>query len=696
MLTYMLLLLRDLFSVAVPIVKRSLPLIVFIYNITEDGTFTVDDLSNIQKVTASIFSDMYSFFFAMHPEALFQSVEITNNKDLGFDAVKYNVDVYFYDQGQVPDVSQIQEVAVEMFAQGAHYLDVYLKAVAMFGTGPFVTTESVTLISDDPTLQAYLREAQANLDSTSGDNGNATSAQEAKEQGQSGDVGAGNSSSTSLKNSDSSTNIISGPSDSNVAKIVSPVVVGTALILVFVLFAVHRNKSNSAPTFRKDQNLMKHKDDDDVESATYSRCTYNTYRTGAFSDEGVSHYTKQKAAQDRILDDLDEVSLGSSSTATRASGENRNRSVAKEEADDVIVSIGASPISADAFYGTKKKTMLYDDNLKPEWAARSSAVASSSRHDEYTENMDTTTKPEWALRSVLKKEPSSPVPLHAVKKSATSTLKVVQKLKQETDSKVAHDDPSLATNKPSDTSSCKSMKVPPPEKKFISASPRLVQSEQEIDDVEMSSKKNGVPESSEFAKIVSSQSLVLPNSPMSDSDSESNAPDTECCTVLDRSDSINGNLALPELNEVAENVGLAPKEVSDGKLTSSYTSHEPKSVSDDDGDSTLMVDNSSFAHAVKDQLEGSDVEDKEDDSSKPAWLKMKPTCAAPDSALQNTPIPSPVVDYTLDNRPAWTKAELRKSTGRSNATTTVSKVEQSPEPEWMIKFKQMGLDKESK
>jgi hypothetical protein len=112
-------------------------------------------------------------------------------------------------------------------------------------------------------------------------------------------------------------------------KALPPIGALAGLLLLGGVVAFRHKRKNPYPTFDRDENLMKHTRDVDVESQT---CASTAYRTTYFADDGeqsttsvYQEFARKKLGQDfekefsKVMDELEEVSLCSRSATSRTS-----------------------------------------------------------------------------------------------------------------------------------------------------------------------------------------------------------------------------------------------------------------------------------------------------------------------------------------------------------------------------------------
>lgn len=329
------------------VTKRTLSLAAFEYTVTSTNKPSDADYKELISITDSVFRDMYLSFFTSIPNVAFGSSEITTYTALEPYLVQFDVNLYFEGAATVPDLGQLEEVARQELAQGASYNDIYLQRMKTLASNIFSTTTSVIYISEKADLTAAMKI-----------NGTVT-------------VTPG-STSQSVSTGGSTDN------NNSVTKIVSPIAAFAGLLLLGGLLANRFKRNRAEPTMDKNVNLMKHvRDGDDVESGTVSG---NTYRTGAFTDDGTlgsigafEDFRRQKTSKklqkelEKVMDDLEEVSLGDDCGST-SSGNSDGTMVAYPK------SVMSEALKA-------KKIKKHDESVKPDWASRSASKTFESKEE---------------------------------------------------------------------------------------------------------------------------------------------------------------------------------------------------------------------------------------------------------------------------------------------------------------------------
>jgi hypothetical protein len=167
------------------------------------------------------------------------------------------------------------------------------------------------------------------------------------------------------------------------------------LLLIGGVWLSRRHKSDNRCD--EDENLMKHTCEGfDVETGTVGG---HTYRTDAFTEdegtldesidireENLRNRTSQNHAKEmiKVINELEEVSLnddGASTTSVSSGSHSRENSY-----DEHLIEAARAAMTADAFRPDKAK--VYDNSVKPEWAARSYVNSDSGTNDTTNEPLD--------------------------------------------------------------------------------------------------------------------------------------------------------------------------------------------------------------------------------------------------------------------------------------------------------------------
>jgi len=296
------------------------------------------DYVALHSITDSIFRDIFDWFFENVSDVIYGSSQVSDCKALTPFLVQCEVKLHFSDEGYLPTQEQLEEIAVQELQQGKNFHQQYLDRLRSSENQVFSKATDARYIHTEDDLADALAIEQAKF-----------SSQHSKEDESSSPV-----------------------------KIVVPIV---AVFILFLLgLSVHYRyvqQTKGRRIMAKDENIMKHKDRDDVEDGTIAG---DTYKTSAFSEDGaISAYEDFKARarknkktkenldkeMDRMIRDLEEVSLASSTS--RMSGKN------SADSDD------GSESSIVAATQAKTMTVVLDDSCKPAWAQRASQAAAAAK-----------------------------------------------------------------------------------------------------------------------------------------------------------------------------------------------------------------------------------------------------------------------------------------------------------------------------
>lgn len=432
--------------------------------------------------------------------------------------------------------------------------------------------------------------------------------------------------------------------DSSVTKIVSPLA-ALAGLLVLGGVVIHFKRNRTAPGLDRNENLMKHtREGFDVEGGTVSG---NTYRTGVFSDDGTEgstgafdNYRRQKVSKklekelEKVMDELDEVSLGddAASTTSVTSG---SHSYSGSSSDGTLVEAARAAMSAGKYL--PKKSKKYDESAKPEWASRSTLKPLATKAGQpVSESIET-------------KEAK------AVPKSETSVASQI-----------------IDTPAPEENA---------PKMKFISASPRLVEAEPKS----LASPSDG----GRFKKVPESSDLIS-NRPITVTTAAVQDVEVKCAPKLPQvkvSESVTNELSLPELSVTASPSSASLVSKDRKSPINEVKADETSPASEATG--TPAADAPQSTSVAKTSTEPEPTTPKFSNDEKPGTKTA--------IADTNPPTQATKADDETDDRPAWMKAQLRHVSPTPAAASTLAPqaASVSPDPEWMQKFKQMGLGKEA-
>jgi len=318
-------------------VERSLGISAFLYEMPEGVEASPADYVALLIITDSIFRDIFDWFFENVSDVIYGSSQVSDCKALTPFLVQCDVKLHFSDEGYLPTQEQLEEIAVQELQQGKSFHQQYLDRLRSSENQVFSVATDARYIHTEDDLAEALAVEQAKF-----------SSQHSKED-----------------------------------KSSSPVKIVVPIVAVFILFllglSVHYRyvqQTKGRRIMAKDENIMKHKDRDDVEDGTIAG---DTYKTSAFSEDGaISAYedfqararknkkTKENLDKemDRMIRDLEEVSLASSTS--RMSGKNSADSDDGSESSIVVAT------------QAKTVTVVLDDSCKPAWAQRASQAAAAA------------------------------------------------------------------------------------------------------------------------------------------------------------------------------------------------------------------------------------------------------------------------------------------------------------------------------
>jgi hypothetical protein len=372
------------------VVKRTLSAAAFEYVLSSDAVPSESDLTELLNITDTLFSDMFAAFFKSRPEAGYRGVEISALIAHRRNFIEYIVDMFFEDLGAVPDLAQVEEVARQQLGSGAEYRDLYLqllKASPIYGT-----TTLLLYVSDRAELNALIALSEPEPELATNQTIVTAQPNSVRDGGSSG-------------------------SSSEVTRIVTPLAAfAGVLLLLGALVHVQRNRNSGS--LDKHENLMKHTRDEGYYAET-GTVSGNTYRTGAFSDDGTENspnpydeYSKYKRGQKMKPEtekgaDLEEVSLGDDARSTRSvnsATHSRTNSNDSETSAETMIKVARESMTADVF--KPKRSALYDERMKPTWASRGNYAAVSMSKN--TNMIVATPQVEESVTSVASADISSP------------------------------------------------------------------------------------------------------------------------------------------------------------------------------------------------------------------------------------------------------------------------------------------------